>query len=77
MGDPTGQNAVNGESWFRHELPSKLATITLPIAIFGDHPEDLGGTRPSIPWSGAADDEAGIHELIAEAAATHGSSDSN
>jgi hypothetical protein len=73
VGDPTGKNAVNGEVWFSHELPSKLATITLPIANMGEHPEDLGGTPPSIPWHGAADDEAGIRQLIAEAAATHGS----
>jgi len=41
---------------------------SLPIAIFGDYPEDLGGTPPDLPWQGSARDEAGIRQFIAAAA---------
>ncbi len=72
VGDPTGRDSTYGESWFGRELPSRLGSVSLPIAIFGDRPEDLGGTPPDIPWTGAADDEAGVREMIAQAAAARG-----
>ena len=42
--------------------------VMLPIAIFGDYPEERGGTPPDLPWMGSARDEAGIRQLIASAA---------
>jgi Peptidase family S41 len=68
VGDPTARDEVYGESWFDALLPSKLGKVVLPIAIFGDHPEERGGTLPELPWHGSARDEAGIRQFIASTA---------
>lgn len=69
IGLPTDRNAVYGESWFSRELPSGFGSLTLPLAIFGEDPELLGGGPPDLPWTGAPTDEDGLRRFIAEAAA--------
>lgn len=68
VGLPTDRNTIYGESWFKRELPSGHGTLTLPLAIFGEDPEHLGGGPPDLPWTGAPTDEEGLRGFIAEAA---------
>ena len=65
VGDPTGVHTMYGEAWFQRPLPSGLATLTLPVSINAYPAGELGGEAPDLPWTGAADDEAGLRAMIA------------
>lgn len=68
VGLSTGRNTIYGESWFNRDLPSGFGALTLPIAIFGENPELLGGGPPDLRWTGSPTDEDGLRAFVAEAA---------
>jgi hypothetical protein len=70
VGEASDRNAIYGENWFEGLLPSRLGRVSLPLAIFGMSEAELGGAPPDLPWTGAADDQAGLAAFIAAAAAT-------
>jgi hypothetical protein len=67
VGLSTGRNTIYGESWFTRDLPSGFGALTLPIAIFGENPELLGGGPPDLPWTGSPTDEAAVRAFVAAA----------
>lgn len=69
-GDPTGVHTIYGEVWFSRRLPNLDADLIVPLAINTNPPDQLGGDPPELPWTGAAEDEAGLRAMIAADAAS-------
>ena len=72
VGEASGQNEVYGESVGPFNLPSGLGWYRIPVSIIRQPRSSLGGLPPDIPWSGAMDDDEGIHEWIAKLASVPG-----
>jgi hypothetical protein len=68
VGEASGQNEVYGESVGPFNLPSSLGWYRIPVSIIRQPRSSLGGLPPDIPWSGAMDDDQGIHAWIAKLA---------
>jgi hypothetical protein len=68
VGEASGQNEVYGESVGPFHLPSGLGWYRIPVSIIRQPRSSLGGLPPDIPWSGAMDDDQGIHAWIAKLA---------
>ena len=67
VGDPTNRNTRYGEEWISQPLPSRIATLYVPSAIFDWRSRELS-SLPSLPWNGSAVDEAGLRTMISRAA---------
>jgi hypothetical protein len=65
VGEASGQNEVYGESVGPFDLPSGLGTYRIPVSIIRQPRSSLGGLPPDIPWSGAMDDDQGLHAWVA------------